>query len=345
MTLRARLLLGYGYLAGLVLLATGSAIFSFLGLSSGIDVILSENFHSIRASMRMIEALERLDSATLAALIETEEPPEGVASFVFAFEEALAEAAGNVTEEGESEKLADIESGFEEYLSARQRLVAARPAQPLGAYRREVFPLFAEVKRNVFSVLDINQQAMIRADRRARETAIQSSAWLGVLVTVALLSFVFMTRTLQNQVLSRLAGLRQGMAEISAGDPGRRLYAEGKDELAAIAEEINRLLDRYEKLQAGSRGRLSRERRLTIALARSLAQDAAIFSLSGDCLTGTLGDRNLDGKAAAWVEEEGKRCIEEAESSATASLDGATIAFDLLSSAPEHPVAWLVRVQ
>jgi HAMP domain-containing protein len=344
MTLRARLLLAFGYLVGLLLLCSISAMFGFLHLSSGIDVVLTENFRTIQASMKMIDTLERMDSATLASLIEGAGQDDEMDQLTRAFLAALGEAEGNVTEEAEPPTLRAIRESFESYRVAEADLVRRRLDRPLADYNEKVFPKFAVVKEEVLGLLEINQQAMIRAEREARRTAIHNGAWLGVLVTVALLSFVFLSRALQSQVLARLADLRRGTWEIASGHMTRRLYCQGDDELAAIAGEINQLLDEHDRLRGKMDGRLARERRLILALVDLLGDRAAIFDLSGELLTGSLGADSAEMQVTTWIRQRVADKADEEQGSATVTSTIGGITIDLLQARPDSPVGWLARV-
>lgn len=343
MTLRARLLLGYGYLVGLLLVAVGSATLGFFHLSAGIEVVLEDNFRSIQAAMTMIETLERQDSATLAALIEGRTETRDMERHEEAFREAVTEAADNVTEDEEPGVLAAIREEFAAYRAARDRLLASRPERPLAAYNREVFPRFAAVKSHVIELLTINQRAMIRTDREVREAAVQSGTWLGFLAVVALLSFVFLSRMMQSRILGRLDRLRDGIAAVTAGRR-RRLREEGEDELALIARNVNRLLDRYDELKGRSQGRLSQERRLVLGLLESLEDAEALFSLSGELLAGGLEDRELERRIAEWIREEGREVAEDARPAREEIPgEGAGASVELVIAPGARPAGWLVR--
>ncbi len=345
MTLRARLLLGYGYLVGLLLFTAGSATLSFLHLSAGIEVVLDENFRSIRAAMAMIEALERQDSATLAALIDGESEIGDMASHEEAFQDALKEASGNVTETDEPETLASIRQHYQAYQDARKALFANLPEHPLTAYNQRVFPRFSEVKHDVIHLLDINQRAMFQADRSARETAVQSSTWLGFMVVVALVSLVFLSRAMQRRILSRLARLRSSMFAISTDLQGR-LREDGNDELSQIARHLNRLLDQNEELKARNLGRVAQERRLVLGLLGAWGEGAALFNLSGELVAGAVDDRALEGVVSGWIQEAGRRHAEAARPlTKTIEKEGEKGGLDveLLIAPGERPVGWLAR--
>jgi NtrC-family two-component system sensor histidine kinase KinB len=345
MTLRTRLLLGYGYLVALLLLAAGSAMIAFFHLSVGVEEAVEKNFQSMRAAMTMMEALERQDSATLAALIEGRPDAGEMAGHEQAFLEALATAQGNVTEPEEAEILAAVAEDFEAYQLARNRLIANRPERPLAAYNERVFPRFSAAKAGVLRLLAVNQQAMLRAEREARETAIQSGTWLGFLVVIAIVSLVFLSRVMQHQILSRLERLSSGIEAMTVGHR-RRLREEGDDELAVIARQVNRLLDQYDELKGTSQGRLAQERRLVLGLLRSLDGRAALFGPSGELLAGEIEPGGLEHGIVSWIRGEGRERAEPAEPvRATVSADGREAELELVLAPGKRPVGWLARLR
>lgn len=344
MTLRLRLLLAFGYLAALVLLVSISAMFTFLHLSSGIDVILTNNFRTIEAAMEMIDALERIDSATLAALIEDESAELEQGQLIATFLASLDKAEANVTEEPEPAILAAIRERFDAFLGAREALLQESPERPLVAYERNVFPRFGAVKAELFTLLEVNHEAMILADRRAKATAVQSSAWLGVLVTIALVSFVLMAHALRSQVLNRLAQLKRDMERVGSSETLRRVHCPGRDELAAIAGAINRILDRHEALKARIEQRFTRERRLVTSLVARLDGAAALLDLKGNVLAGTLDGEDTERAIRRWIDQRQRLDAEETSDTRELDLDGAKVRLQLVATRHGEPLGWLARV-
>lgn len=343
MTLRLRLLLGYGYLVALLLLAAGSSMMGFLYLSAGIEVVLEENLFSIGSAMTMIDALERQDSATLAALLEPGTSDEGeLAAHDAAFEEALREASANVTEEGESEVLEEVRGAFASYRQARGRLLAARPPSPLAAYNREVFPRFAAVKAAVIDLLALNQEAMFAADRAARQRAVQNGTWLGFLVVVGLISLVFLSRVMQRRILRPIERLVRGIDALGAGH--RRLHEVGEgDETARISRQVNRLLDRLDELRGQSQGRLAQERRLVQGLIASVP-DISLYSLGGDLLAGEPSPDALAERMTAWMGDEGRRRVDAVDRDPVViEAEDEAAELTLVVAPGERPVGWLAR--
>jgi hypothetical protein len=69
MKLGTRLLLGYWYLVGLLVVFATVAALALLSLGRSIGTVLDENSESVRASMSMLDALEQERSALLSWLL------------------------------------------------------------------------------------------------------------------------------------------------------------------------------------------------------------------------------------------------------------------------------------
>lgn len=347
MTLRVRLLLGYGYLVALLLLATGSAMLGFLELSESVDVVLEENLYSIHASMRMLEALERQDSATLAALLDDDPRRGELQRQDDAFHAALEEAQANITESAEQPVLQRIRETFGRYRRQRDELIRESPERPLRAYNERVFPAFRDVKLGVLELLEINQQAVIEADRRTRETALRGGAWLGLLVAVALVSLVFLSRALQRRLLSRLHDLRHDLAALG-GVRQRRLRVSGDDELTQVARHVNELLDDLQEEKVRHRGRLAEERGALLGVLRHLGEEAVLYDLSGRLMaTGAGGEETAHPELREWIVTQGRELLDadggEDDQGIQVQAEGNTRRLFLLRTGEGRPVGWLTR--
>lgn len=346
MTLRTRLLLGYGYLVVLILAVAGTSAFAFLHLSSGIDLVLDENFRTIRASMEMIESLERQDSETLAALLEGEADRSALDRLEGSFDAALRVAKRNVTEPEEPVVLERIEQDLAAFLAARNALIEERPAAPLAAYNRRVFPLFSRIKGEIFDLLEINQRAMIRAEREARETALQAGAVLGVLVAIGLVSFVILARAMQRTILGRIDELKRGIEAIATRDPRRRLREEGSDELMIVARRMNELLDRHQRVESRLEGQVRQERQLVLGLVERLGPQTAVYGLAGNRMAGT---ERPDSSVRRWIRSVGRSRMEgwepggEGIDERIVEDEGSGPKVRLLAVDGVRPVGWLVE--
>jgi len=350
MRLRNRLILGYAYLVALLLVAAGSAMIGFFNLSAGIDTILKENVRSIQASTRMLAALERQDSASLAELLGGTPRLAEMQKYERDFDQALVDAEENITEAEETEVLENIRNLYETYRSLRGSVMRSEPGRPLGGYGEEVLPAFNDVRAEVLKLLDVNHAAMVRADDRAKEDALRNGLGLGLLVAVALLTSALLSRGMQRQILQRLDELKGSMEAIVARDPDRRLNPRGEDELADIARHFNALLDANAKLRAGSESRLVLERQISLALLARYGPGTAILSLTGEQIAGDpqFADDETETALEEWTRNEGRRICDALPKQGRSNGEPprhthAGCSLELLVAPGGRPAGWLVR--
>jgi HAMP domain-containing protein len=292
MTLRTRLLVGYGYLVGLLVATAGVSALGLQRFGFALDRVLSENVPSVRDAMDMTEALERQNAATFAVLLGDRTAGKALEAADDSFDAALARAQEHAFAEGEAALVAALRAESLDLRAARGRLIASSPATPLAAYEREVRQHSDVVKRGVLKLLGANLDAMHDADRKAREEALGFALGLASLVVVALLSLGFLSRALQRTILSRLTELKELGDAIAAGDRARRFRARRDDELGLLARHLNAALDSTDALQAQMEGRFNQQAQLLLGLLALRRDPAAVVGLDGDAIASTLPSRD-----------------------------------------------------
>jgi HAMP domain-containing protein len=302
MDLRTRILLGYGYLVSLVVISALAAALGFHSLGNRLSEVLEENFASVRWSTEMIEALERQDSALLAALLGDDGSERALAESERTFLDALGKARSNVTEDREVDIIDQVEQEYRAYREARNRLLAEPRDRPLAAYQAEAFPLFDAVKRSVVELLDVNHKAMVKADEAARAAATRNAAGHGLVVVVALATFAWLSRALRREVLVRLAELKSVAQAMAAGDLGRRADATRSDELGLLAAQLNELLDGDAELRGRMAARLAGAHDLVLGLLKSSGEPAVLLAGDGRLVASTLPDADVAVVEQAWRE-------------------------------------------
>lgn len=116
MTLKKKILIGYGVAFVLMGLVIAWAVLHLISLGMATAAILSENYRSIIAAENMVDALERQDSAVL--LIFLGDADNGVAQFrqnEAIFIEWLARAKDNITIAGEAQLVQEIDTDYSAY--------------------------------------------------------------------------------------------------------------------------------------------------------------------------------------------------------------------------------------
>ena len=267
--LRVQLLAGHLLALAVMLAAMVGSVYSFFHLGRSIDRIMEDNYRSVTAAQAMKDALERLDnSATLVLAGEKAKARSQCATYSARFEAAHRDEANNITEAGEQELSDSIGAQFVAYRSELERFVAGdAPGSGADARRHYVVvlePAFERLKQQANRVLVLNQNAIIRANRRAKAEATRAS-WTAVVTTLAarilaMLGAVVMVR----RALGPLRALAARADEIGGGRLDPALEVRGSDEIASLSRAFNRMAERLQAAKAADQRRLHRAELMSV---------------------------------------------------------------------------------
>ncbi len=248
MTLKKKILVGYGVAFALMGLVIAWAVMNLVSLGKATHAILRENYRSILAAENMIDALERQDSGML--LIFLGEPEKGISQFrenEVVFLEWLARAKDNITIQGEAELVQSIEVNYEKYRRRFSLLAdltgAKKPlAEPsLNIYHKSVYPLFAQVRETCVQLRHLNEQTMYAASVQAGWVA-KRAIWSTVFVAAsALIVALIFSLLLAERIVRPLRDFMEASRKISAGDYAIQVPVETGDELGHLAGEFNQM--------------------------------------------------------------------------------------------------------
>ncbi|MBL8973064.1 MAG: methyl-accepting chemotaxis protein, partial [Myxococcales bacterium] len=293
MTLRTRILLGYGYLIGLLLLSVSVAAINSQRVAGNAKQILERNIRSLTQAITMLEQLERQDSETLYALLHPT-TGTGLDEAENGFEAAL-QAAEEVSKAGGDETdgptLAAVRENFDIYRKARAELLSRVYEDSLAAaedYRGPTQKTLLVLKLELGQYVKRKTEALKQANDEASRSAVEGAVLLGVMVTVALLSLGFLSRSLQRDVLGRLTEVGHVTEAIAAGDRRRRVRDFYQDELGLVARQLNAALDRQHELESQMQGRLLEQRRILVGLMNQWPTTAGMIGIDGELVATTL---------------------------------------------------------
>jgi NtrC-family two-component system sensor histidine kinase KinB len=287
MTLKKKILIGYGVtfaLMGLVIVWTVSNLVS---LGKATDAILSENYRSIIAAENMVDALERQDSAIL--LIYLGDIARGISQFrenEAVFLDWLSVAKGNITVKGEAELVRSIDLDYAKY---RQRFSAMTdlrdPAkrsskEALAAYHDSVYPLYSAVREACVKLRRLNESTMYGASVKARQVA-ERTIWSTVIVAVAalLVALVF-SLLLADRITRPLRQFMEASRKIGAGDYAVSVSVRTDDELGLLAEEFNRMTDQLHHYHEMNIEQIISEKNKGEAILSSIEDGLVVFDVN-----------------------------------------------------------------
>ncbi len=293
MTLRAKLLLAQAPLALVLLLFGVASVTTLSALGRAPELILKDNYRSVLAAERMMQSLDRLQAEALARA--TGRAGEGDAGAQRRrFETELVAQEHNITEPGETDATRRLRQRWRDYQAAFDRLEAEPPPTGLRLFFDALLPAYRGVQAATDEVLSLNQDAIISKSERSRRAA-ERNGTLVVVATVAALALgLVLSLTMTARLLRPLRLLTHTVRRIGEGDLESRARVEGKDEIAALAQEFNTMADRLGQYRSSSLGELLQAQQASQAAIDSLPDPVLVLDPEGRIL-------NLNGAAEAML--------------------------------------------
>ena len=300
-TLRNKLLVGLMPLLAIMVGLGLWAIVMFARLGGNIDLILKENYRSVRYAERMKEALERMDSALLFALAgEDGQAREQFDANRSRFAEALADENANITliAEGEADFAAEIARLYDRYLGLSDRYLSLPPGNARrDAYFGRLYPIFQQIKNRADDILRINQKNMEDMDARARSAASNSIRLMVLALFGAAGVSVLASVALSRLILGPIKDVTRAARGMSRGDYDQVVPVVTHDELGELAEAFNAMSRRIREYQQAGTAKLLRAQKTAQATIDSFPDPVVVVDPSGSVERANPSARKLLGVA------------------------------------------------
>jgi two-component system, NtrC family, sensor histidine kinase KinB len=303
-TLRWKLLLAQLPLAaalatvGLIAVVT----VSYLGRHS--EAILRENYRSVLAAQRMKDAVERLQEAAAHTLIVADHAPVATRQDRQRFEDELRVQEGNITEVGEADATRRLRAAWTSYQQRFDEFIALPDRSAASRFLVETLePAFAEVRGAADSILLMNQDAMVRKSDRAKQEAGRMNQLMIVAALAALVIGGLVSASTTTRLLQPLGLLAHTVTRIGEGNFEARLGVAGRDEIAQLAENVNRMAARLSQYRRSSLGELLLAQQASQAAIDSLPDPVIVYDAAGHILNVSRAAETLLGLQAESTEE------------------------------------------
>ncbi len=304
-SLREKLLLSYALLLLGVLGGAGWSIYYFGVLGQSVRLILQNNYRSVLDAQRMKEALERQDSAMLFYIAgDASRAVQQYEANRQQFAMHFADATGNITETGESDVVRDIGLQFAAY-SQRAQVFLRDPALTTDGRRRlyfsELEPAFLGIKSRCDDLLQLNQEAMVRAQHRAEQQA-AGARRAAVLVALGLLVVgAIYAVNLSRALVAPLQHLAVAAERIGEGNLDTRIDVRTGDEVETLATAFNSMVDRLRAYRDREAARLQVAEEKSDAVLNSLYEPVIVTGAQGEVIGFNRSAATLLNSAATWM--------------------------------------------
>jgi PAS domain S-box-containing protein len=215
--LKTKLSLGLIFLFIVIVLFGVLGLFYINQLSKEGRQVLQNNQESLLYCNRMLQSLEDIRTQKDAMAI---------------FSDNLKRQQGNITEIGEREATDELTKNYNEML-----------ADPNDSSN------YVDIRRSIYRIQDLNEQAILRKNTIAQQTAESAANVLTMLFTIlTLVSFTFIFN-LPGIISGPISSLSEGILAIAGKNYKKRIYLKQGDEFGDLANAFNIMagkLDEYE---------------------------------------------------------------------------------------------------
>lgn len=289
-SLRRRILLLLAPLLLVVTVQGGASIWLLHYLGGQIDLILRENFDSVRAMERLTEALERIDSSFQFALAGREEAARR--DYQDNWKEAEKQyeiEKHNITIYPEEPLLVEQLGRFkEQYRGLGDRFFqrpASDPNRKTLYFGTEETPgllsVFQQMKDKAGAILRLNQDNMEQASQQAKTMARHSAIGMSIGLGIALGLAGAILWLLVPSLLRPIEEMTRAARAIGDGQLHRTVPVIGNDELAALAQTFNTMTQHLRDYRQSSSERLLRTQQTSQATIDSFPDPVLVIDLEG----------------------------------------------------------------
>jgi len=217
MKLKAKLMVGIGFLFIVILVFGILGIVSINRLSNDADNILKNNYETLVYDNNMLKDLDDLAADKLAFTD---------------FEANLIKQENNITEFGEGDATKQLRDGFEGF---------KKKPNDSSSYR--------QMRQAIQQINTLNQNAILRKHETAKKTASSAIFWLTIIFSVLTIISFTLTINFPDVISTPIKALAVGIKEIANKNYNNRINLDKEDEFKELADAINTMADKLDEYE------------------------------------------------------------------------------------------------
>lgn len=245
-TLKLKIFASFMLLIAMLAIAGAISILEFRWLSNSVHGLIEDNYKSIEASKKMVDALEREDSGILLLMLgEWEEGRDILESADRSFQAAFKVAKNNLTEDDEGKYIKNIEESYRIYKLSWQRPIVDTDKQGnISWYKDDIHKKFADTKSAVNELMSLNQSSMYNEVSKLKEKS-KRAIMPGIVSIIAALVFsIILNFFITKYFVNPISELADAVNNYRDGDKSLRVDISSNDEIKKLENAINDLLHR-----------------------------------------------------------------------------------------------------
>ncbi len=227
MKIKTKLTLGVGLLFLLIILLSVVGATYSNKLKQDTENILVANYNTLEYSRIMLLSLEDSSEKALKK-----------------FEINLQNQEHNISEIGEKETTEDLRNNFEVYKQKKSDSL-----------------ILGEIRKNIFTLMDLNMQAIQRKSEVAKETADKAVFWIALSGTMCFLIAFILLVNLPSNIANPIKQLSESIKQIASKNYSERVHLESHSEFGQLAKSFNTMAEKLEEYNNSNLAKLMMEKK------------------------------------------------------------------------------------
>jgi PAS domain S-box-containing protein len=274
-SLKGKISLVYLSLVLLIAAVGVTSVFNLYKLGKSINGLMINNYKSISAVNKMVEALEEQNSSILKYIYSNRQ--EGIKEFHYCssmFYKWFNIEYNNVTEIGEREYNDKINDYYIQYVKLFSELQEIKTthgeAQGIKFYNANIMPLYSKLKNELKNVSSLNEKAMFNSKERITKDTRRYLIAILTFSTVAVIGGFLLSSFFINKFLKPISLLTETMKSVKEGDLYKQAPISSNDEIGDLAHEFNNMTKRLQEFEQSTKGSLLIEKNRSLAIVKSI---------------------------------------------------------------------------
>lgn len=227
MKIKTKLTLGVGLLFLLIILLIVVGATYSNKLKQDTENILVANYNTLEYSRLMLVSLEDRSEKAYQK-----------------FEINLQNQENNISEIGEKETTEDLRNNFEVY-----------------KHKKSDSLILGEIRKNIFTLMDLNMQAIQRKSEVAKETADKAVFWIALSGTMCFLIAFILLVNLPSNIANPIKQLSESIKQIASKNYSERVHLESHSEFGQLAKSFNTMAEKLEEYNNSNLAKLMMEKK------------------------------------------------------------------------------------
>lgn len=277
-SIKSKLQIGIGLLAGFVILLwiSGSVFINSLAENSG--AIIQDNIRSVSYAQQMEQSLNDLYTAQVSAISSSDAAnileKESYQRAIQRFERMLSEQEANITETGEQALTNQLHENYKNLLDIFSSAVQSTPTS-LQVINQQLSPAYHRLQQNLSQLTTMNVDAIHRKNNIAQQTASNVTIYMSAIGALCSILGILMLIRFPSYIVNPIHELISRIKEIANQNYDQSLEFHTGDEYEELAEAFNRMAGKLQEYENSSLDRIMSEKKRVEAIINHMS-DAVI---------------------------------------------------------------------